>query len=421
MPVSRKRKSKKTANQHQLLARKARQDRQVQNVLAEAERGRVRRAALAGPSAGALIAELTAYGRESGGPALEDEFCARLGPLLREWDQRPRNEYAGPGDFALALVRAARAGVERSLRSGEDPLAVWRVLDMIIEILPAASLEEVSELLPDLNEWPGDVEPPELPVPASLIGRVSWARDRYGSRFAVTAGFAASGGPVRWYLWDIDACTMSPLTVRSGYYDSPEQALAAWQSGAGLTSTGDARWTEVDDRSLLEDLMPGADNLSILGGESADQFAEFYRSRRLAEVVLDVGMKSKPRPSRSAQPGPAEFAQWHRERATGPVPEDLDEVADALADVWGCEVPALYQCCSPHRVAFVATTAGAEFGADYAPRVIELLPSWVAWLADRSGLAEDLTARALVYASGRPHPALGTDERTLDYQAIVIE
>ncbi|MBM2621067.1 hypothetical protein JIG36_36760 [Actinoplanes sp. LDG1-06] len=418
MPVSRKRKSKKTANQHQLLAKKAREARAERDALAEAQRSRVRRAALAGPSAAELVAGLTMYAADHQGPELEDELCARLGPLLHEWGQREYPQYVGPDDFAVALVRAARAGVEQVLADGADPAAAWRALDAALDILPGVQLAEVDELLPQLRELPGGAEPPAQPEATALAGEVQWARDVYGSRFAVTAPFAAPGNPPRSYLWDIDACTLSPITVRSGYFDSPEEALAAWRADVGELAAGDARWSEVDDASLLEEILPRADSLPVLGGETADQLAEYYRCRLLAEELLDASPASGRRPESIE---PSVFAQWYRESASGPVPEDLDELADALAESWGCAVPALDHCCSPHRVACFALIAELEFGAEYGRRVLALLPSWVTWLAGRTGLSAELTARALAYASGEPHPDLGSDARHLDYQAIVAE
>jgi len=62
-----------------------------------------------------------------------------------------------------------------------------------------------------------------------VTGPVLWTRDRYGSRFAVTAPSTTTGQPMRWYLWDIDACGHETFTVHSGFYPTSDAALHDWQ------------------------------------------------------------------------------------------------------------------------------------------------------------------------------------------------
>ena len=142
----------------------------------------------------------------------------------------PVAQYVGPEHFAVALVEAAVAA----------PLSA---LAAVLAITPRQLVESARGL-------PSPAEAP------TSDGPVRWARDRYGSRFAVLAPFGS-----RWYLWDIDACTYRPITVRSGFHGSPEEALASSQADVGDFAAGPAEWTEVDDGGLLEDLLPRVEGL----------------------------------------------------------------------------------------------------------------------------------------------------------------
>ncbi|MER7009168.1 hypothetical protein ABT297_39840 [Dactylosporangium sp. NPDC000555] len=74
----------------------------------------------------------------------------------------------------------------------------------------------------------------------TVNGPVLWARDAYGSRWAVVAPFASASGQDRWYLWDVDACGSEVVTVHSGFHPSAESAMAAWQEVVGHTAAGAA-------------------------------------------------------------------------------------------------------------------------------------------------------------------------------------
>lgn len=257
-------------------------------------------------------------------------------------------------------------------------------------------------------------------MPGAVPGLVpsagaQWTRDGYGSRFAVTAPF----GPDRWYLWDIDACTYRPITVHSGFYRSADDALADWRSGVGDVAATGAGWTEIDDTGLLEALLPKVEGLLAVGGESPSQLAEYLRGRGLAEAVLAATPRAVP--ELPDEPTHRDFVSWMRRQAPADLPADLDELADALAEIWPMDVEGLYHCCSPHRVAHVALTVHEEWLDDYPDRVLALLPAWVTWLGEVAGTPSDLVDRALPYARGEIHPDLGAIARLADYQLRVAE
>jgi hypothetical protein len=337
---------------------------------AGSEQGWVRRIALARPHAEELAGWLMDSPRT--GTALEDELCAALGPLLSRLADLPADAYVGPDHLVAALTDVLGDRAESS-----DAAA--RVLTAVTNILPAP-----------LRERTGlTVAGPEV------HGEVRWTRDRYGSRFAVVAPFATPEGPVRWYLWDIDACGLLPLPVHAGFYASPEEALAAWQVGVGAFAAGGTSWRPIDDSHLLADLLPKPEELGPLGGESAEQHAEYHRCRRLAEVVLELPSVFSPDGPRAVpDDGPERFAAWWREHEDGPEPANLDALAEVLFDAWPSIVPGLFGTCSPHRVEWVSGQVRDEF-RDGADEILALLPAWVNWLAERGGTPAELRDRAL--------------------------
>ncbi|MEU8660047.1 hypothetical protein [Actinoplanes philippinensis] len=375
MPVSRKRKksSKSTAavraERRRAHTRQVRMAQSLREVAAGYEQGWVMRTELARPHAAALAADLRTSTRA--GTALEDELCARLGPLLAGLDARPVEEYVGPDHLVTALAAV--------LTDAGDDEPARRVLTTLAGILPSPLLARTGLESPD----------PEV------AGEIRWTHDRYGSRFAVLAPFATPDGPIRWYLWDIDACAFVPLPVHAGFYASPEEALAAWQVGVGAFAAGGTSWRRVDDSGLLTDLLPRSKEISALGGESAEQFTEYHRCRRLAEVVLDLPPVLRlDVPETALDLGPDQFVAWWRQWGGAPEPAGLQGLAEEMFDSWPAAAPALFDTCSPHRIASVSHQIRDEYreGAD---ELLALLPAWVTWLTERAALPPELRERAM--------------------------
>ncbi|MEU4155050.1 hypothetical protein [Actinoplanes sp. NPDC026670] len=375
MPVSRKRKkSAKSAaavraERRRVHTRQVRLSQSLAEIAAGREQGQAMRLELARPHAVALAAELMTSPKT--GTALADELCARLGPLLAVLSELPSDEYVGPDHLTDAL-----AGV---LHDAGDDEPARRVRAALAAILPSTALDRTGL---------------DAPAP-EVAGEVRWTRDRWGSRFAVLAPFATPEGPVRWYLWDIDACAFVPVTVHAGFYASPEEALAAWQVGVGAFAAGGTAWRRIDDSGLLADLLPKPEEVSALGGESAEQFTEYHRCRSLAEAVLDLPpVLTLNVPETALDLGPGRFVTWWRTRADGPEPANLDALAAEMFDSWPMIAPALFDTCSPHRVESVSHQIRDEYRED-ADELLALLPAWVTWLSERAGLPPELRERAL--------------------------
>lgn len=433
MPVSRKRKKTRKPKQSRASNKPTtrygtggRQLPEAASVLADLATYRrdvdVRRESLGTDAATKLVEELMALAPSATDSGLEDQLCARMGPLLRAWEDGPVEDYVNPEKFIEALIHAAIAALRGSLdgqaAGAEGWRPAWQVLTAVTRITPELRPGEVAATLNELRRLPGGRTLPRLPEgPRVVADQLLWARDAYGSRFVVVAAVRAPEGHQRWYLWDIDTCGFKTATVYSGYFATPEQAFAEWQSGVGQVAAEASKLVPVDDGWLLADLLPREEGFWRVGGENVAQLAEYHRSKRLAEAVrnaLDTRNPGGPtdRETVTAE-AVTEFTAWLSDhRPDEPRPDDLAELVEELADSWCLEnPPALYHTCSPHRVAVTVRHVRGYYLDDFAAQLVALLPEWTAWLADRNGAPPALAERCLPYANGYPHPALDPDDR----------
>ena len=380
----------------------------------------VRRRELAREHVGRLLPELTGIASVDEQARYEDVVCARLGELMFELGEAAEVEnYVNPGQVFEAALEGSAASVRKAIAGiGDDPDG-WHRPWALFAVLARTAFGELADrarrLESDLRARPcGEIMP--AIVGCDPAGTKLWARDAYGGRFAVTAPFPApeAGAAERWYLWDIDTCGVDAFTVYSGYFTDPEAALEAWRVGVGVVAGAQGAWTEADDPTRLALLLPRDLGMFEPGGENAEQFAEYHRSRRLAdEVRASLGDFEIPDAAvRSQNPEAAEgarrFTDWLAEhRPNAPTTRDRDEAIAALADDWFFDrVPGVSAgICSPHRVALLAEHCRGFYREDFADQLMTLLPDWVAWFTESVGLSETLAARCLPYAEGAPHPS----------------
>ncbi|MCM4078319.1 hypothetical protein [Paractinoplanes hotanensis] len=72
-----------------------------------------------------------------------------------------------------------------------------------------------------------------------------------------------------------------------------------------------------------------------------------------------------------------------------------------MADSWSPrEYPSLYPACSPHKVAAVVLHLRDFYKADFAAELVAILPEWIRFLAEHTGMTADLTKRCVAYATG---------------------
>lgn len=139
-------------------------------------------------------------------------MCLRLGTVLSEAEQAPLDDRPGPGHLAPALVTAAEAAVEATVGEPTRGVLRGRYSPRWPPILPYPYSETAADAITRLRNTVRDTTGrrmlPPAPSGPEVTGPVRWTRDRYGSRFAVTAPITTDDQPERWYLWDLfTACS----------------------------------------------------------------------------------------------------------------------------------------------------------------------------------------------------------------------
>jgi hypothetical protein len=389
------------------------------------------RVELAGDAAGALVDALIAAAPGRSDDDIEDDFCVRFGAAMTDFDEGSVEDFVNPADLVHALLSALDGRLHDAEQAGSDVTAHRRVLAVVAGVLPAPLGESV--------RGPVSAHLDARTARRVLRGRavagpVLWARDVYGSRWAVVAPFTSVDGPDRWYLWDVDACGYEVVTVGGGFYPSDEAAVAAWRESVGPEAAGHAVLAAVDDSELLGALLRGEVEGIRMGGEDEAQYAEFLRSRRLGRTVREAVRRVRGRTSvrLTADEATVRFADRLRQigyhdgilsdgEDAGPV--GADELAAEMADSWPPHHhPALYPSCSPHKVAMTVLHLRDYFKDDFAAKLIAVLPEWIRFLAEHTSTPAEVTERCLAYASGeRQFPGILDDDGQSNPMACVTE
>jgi hypothetical protein len=367
------------------------------------------RAALAGDSAGAMVDALIAVAPERSDDALEDDFCVRYGAAMVQFEGGAVEDLVNPEDLVAALLSAIDQRFQEATKTRADIAALQRLLGVVVGVLPVPLSDSARHLVSAHLDVP---TAQRVSRGRAVTGPVLWARDVYGSRWAVVAPFTSVDGPDRWYLWDVDTCGYEVLTVHSGFHPSAESAMAAWRESVGPAAAGEPVLSAVDDSETLGALLRGEVEGIRIGGENEEQYAEFLRSRRLGRTAREAVRRVRGRASvwLTAADAKARFAQRLRQigyhggivgegEDAGPV--DADELAAELADSWSPhDHPALYPFCSPHKVAVAVLHLRDFFTEDFAAELVAVLPEWIRFLAEHTAMPAELTERCLAYASG---------------------
>src|ERR1017187_2341437 len=253
-----------------------------------------------------------------------------------------------------------------------------------------------------------------VPVPDEeggwVPGEALVARDAYGSRFLLAVPFSSGEAPGEgdhWYAWDVDTCWLVTV-VGAGTVGSAEYALTEWRDAVGMTAA-DARLSRCPGELAAWLLGPSARSGllgdMLVGGEHRELIREYFRSWRGGQLVLGSlpGDGQEAGPVFAAEIDTAPFADWYADQhADAPKPgkfrKQAAETAEFLLEAWGprehLAEETVYSC-SPHRVEML----GRLVRDDYLPKegnaVVALLPDWVQWCADRTGLPAALAGPAL--------------------------
>jgi hypothetical protein len=238
-------------------------------------------------------------------------------------------------------------------------------------------------------------------------GEVWEMRDVYGTRIALIAGFSYPDGVDRSvFLFDIDACGFIEI-VHAGVFDDVAQAATAWRARVGDTAES-ARPERVETAERLLCLVHCDSGEEMLRGtESRTVLDNWFRARRrihdLADALRRRGMSLPAARSLyrdlDTDPMVEAFTGWYVLRH-GAEPDP--EVVGALAEEWmEGALPDTWHSASPHRVAFQLTLINDWVLDDPITVAVKaLLPEWVRWHGEQTGLPEHLVDRGVAVAAG---------------------
>jgi hypothetical protein len=246
----------------------------------------------------------------------------------------------------------------------------------------------------------------------TATGEVWEMHDVYGSRFGVIADFRYPGDTdPSVFLFDIDACEFVRL-VSAGAFDDMAQAAAAWRELAGeAAANAQPSPVEMADRlyclvhlELGEELLDGSEPRTVLD----NWFRANRRHIDLADALRRRGMplpqaKSLYHDLDTAQMA-KHFAAWHLRRH-GSTPDP--EVAEVLAEIWlEGALPGTMHSASPHRARSRLDQLNEDFVDDPVVTGAKvLLPEWVRWHGEESGLPKNFIEGSVAVASGEHRPA----------------
>ena len=412
VPVSRKRKKKSPSGRRSLVRpgvpSRAAQANPLQELFEYRRRLDEYHTALAvetaGPTVDALITAAPGWSDDE----LEDDFCARFGAAMTQYAGGALEDHVNPDDFLRAVLSVLDERLHESEESGSGLAAVQRLLAVVAGVLPAPLSESAQDLVAEHLD--ADVAQ-QVTRGRTLTGPALWARNSYGTRWAVVAPFTSADGAERWYLWDVDACGYEVVTVHSGFHPSAEAALAAWQQSVG-PAAAETALTPADDTETLDALLTGELEDTRLGGEDQAQYAEFLRTRRLGRTVRQTAGRARGRTLArlSADTAAERFSRrlqqlGHHDRPAGHQPDEgpaaASDLAAEMAESWSPrEHPSLYPYCSPHKVAAAVLHLRDFYKDDFAAELVAVLPEWIRFLAEHTSMTADQTERCLAYASG---------------------
>ncbi len=243
----------------------------------------------------------------------------------------------------------------------------------------------------------------------AATGEVWRMRDSYGTRQGVIAGFQYPNvtDPCV-YLFDIDACGVVIL-ANAGVYDDVAQAAAAWRTLVG-EAAHDAAVQAVPASEELACLVHCDNGAELLrGDESRSVMDNWFRApRRVHDLAEALRKRGRPLPVAHSlyrdvdtEPTIAAFTAWYTDRHGGaPDPDAVDELAAEWLE--GC-LPGTEHAVSPHRVQYQRTLINDWVPDDPVTVAVKaILPDWVRFHGEQSGLPRPLIERAVAVADGQP-------------------
>ncbi len=259
---------------------------------------------------------------------LEQATAELIGDQL--W-QRLQTEVAGH-DYLGWMSGLIDVIGERRAESG-----AWLLAYGLAAICPQPHRDRLLTVIGQGRGEARSVAPPWLPLVPQLRvdGDPQVVVDGYGGRYGLMVDLARPGAAARTYLIDLDLC-LPFVSPPSGWHADSGSAVAAWRAQVGPSA--DAVRPQPAGGELLVQLLPrDLDDIgpTLIGNESRDQLAEFFRMRRVVEQVrsslgLDDALPP-PIAEKAVRSRVDDFLAWCADR-DGAVP---DHLASPSRDVAG--------------------------------------------------------------------------------------
>jgi hypothetical protein len=371
---------------------------------------------------------------------LETQTCRIVGD---EFYDRLQSQETGlhPVQWLRILAEETGAALRAALTQGNDDWQkLWALLRGLVLTTPRMLAEAASETDVRLREEFPDIKDPyetalaEAGQVAGLLanrgletgvglladgprpaGEPLLARDGYGSRFLLAAPFGYDEGTAdHWYAWDIDLCWLD-VVVGAGAFASADDALREWRDAVGPAASG-AVLSQCAPGLTTQLLAPcletGFTAYMLQGHEPRELIREYYRLRRRARDLAgsaEAGAGSSPFETEHA--GDA-FLAWYAARHNDSAEIAAEDAGTLLAE-WGSQEPPdgrSFYACSPHRIEMAAHLIRDGYFTDYANAALRLLPEWVEWCIEHSGLGSDMAARSREAARSAAAPLADDEE-----------
>jgi hypothetical protein len=345
--------------------------------------------------------------------ALEQATAELVGAELH----RAVHEEAGGFRLDVWAMKLIGYAIERMIdAAGQDDIAwrgPWWLLHGLAAIgsygLGGFAWEHASEAAGSLPRDALAAEPAWLKLLPDIeaTGDVWIMRNAYGTRFGVTASFYYPGGvDPSVYLLDIDACGDTVL-AGGGVFGDLESAAAAWRDQVGVSAEG-LTPVPATSESLTCLVYCEHQEAYIIGSESRTQMDNWFRGpRRISDIYRALHRQGVVLPAYSPRfhdidvtPMAGPFAQWYAERH-GREPDH--EALEALAEEWlEGMLPGTEHAVSPHRAEYFRELISDWRDDPITDTVLALLPEWVRWNGQQTGLPVPLIDRAVSAASTSP-------------------
>ena len=361
----------------------------------------------------------------SGPRTLEQAVAELIGGELHEAILREESGL-GLDLWGMRLVDRAAARASAPTESGDARTGpVWLLHGLASFGSRGLATDARRHALAASKSLPDDLRrslPGWLAQQPAATGDVRVIRDVYGTRIGVLAGFRYPADASPWvYLIDLDVSGSFRL-VGGGTFDDIDQAACAWRAGVG-DSAADAVPEAATGESLTCLVYYEHEEEQVWGDESLAVMNEWYRARLRGQAVMqaveahgialpearylfaDIDYMSAAKP----------FTNWYSSRH-GHVPPR--QPVRYLAEEWlEGMLPGTERMVSPARSRFYRELISDWQEGQDRDAALDLLPEWVRWNGEESGVPALFLERAVSAATGAADAATGAADEVASPEA----